>query len=341
MVDLSSLGEGTSAVWTRRAAEQLGSARSVDRRLATEWQSPYPSVLADAGYVLDAVQWATAGVLASGGEVRPVAIAAPDARGRVAVQLRAMPCGRDAARVWGFPLVDDDDPATGGLERFEHDVHVWTDLDDLVAPLVPGDPRPHVLHRHTLTFYAGELVQHPSGLWLPTPLRTALDCAVLLPFEAAVCVMDDGLHRALFTPGEVSAALALRVGHPGVERQRAVAHAADGRAEAASETLLRLLLKPDWPELEPQVTLYDARGYPLRRYDLGDRSLRLGLESDGKKAHAGEQMAAKDHGRDRTAWSRYRWWTERATWWQIRCRPDETRARILAVRDRMRARPAA
>src|SRR3954452_7839702 len=112
MVDLSSLGVGTSAVWTRRAAEQLLSPRSVDRKLATEWQSPFPTVIADAGYDLDAVQWATAGVLASGGEGQPDVIGPPDERGRLRIRLRAAPCGRDAARVWGFPLVDDDDPAT-------------------------------------------------------------------------------------------------------------------------------------------------------------------------------------------------------------------------------------
>lgn len=340
-MDLSSLGEGAAAVWTRRAAEHRISARSVDRKLVTEWQSPYPGVLADAGYVLDAEQWAFAGVLASTGDARPVPRGRVDESGLLPVRLPAVPCGRDAARVWGFPLIDDDDPATGGLERFEHDVHVWTDRDDLVAPVVQGDPRAHVLHRHTLTFYEDELLQHPSGLWLPTPLRTALDCAVLLPFEAAVCVMDDGLHRTLFTPDEVSAALALRVGHPGVEQQRAVAGAADGRAEAASETLLRLLLKPAWPQLEPQVTLCDEHGYPQRRFDLGDREVRLGVEADGKVAHAGERMAARDQSKDRAAWSEHGWWTERATWWQIRRQPEQTRRRVLAARDRLRARSAA
>ena len=340
MVDLSSLGVGTAAVWTRRAAEQLISPRAVDRKLTTEWQSPYPSVLADAGYTLDAVQWATAGLLASTLTAAPAPIAPVDSAGRLLVRLPAVPCGRDAARVWGLPLIDDDDPATGGVDRFEHDVHVWVHGEDLTAPVVPGDPRPHVLHRHTLTFYEGELVQHSSGLWLPTPMRTALDCCLLLTYEAAVCVMDDGLHRGLFTVDDLTAAVALRAGHPGVEQQRAVVAAADGRAEAPTETLLRLLLTPDRPELEPQVTLHDERGYPLRRFDLGDRTVRLGLESDGKLAHAGERMAAKDHGKDRAAWTQQRWWTERATWFQIRCRPDETRARMLGARDQLRARAA-
>jgi hypothetical protein len=339
MVDLSSLGVGTSAVWTRQAAERLLSPRSVDRKLATEWQSPYPGVCADAGYDLDAVQWATAGVLASGGEGQPEPVGRPGADGRLTIQLRAAACGRDAARVWGYPLVDDDDPATQSRERFEHDVNVWTSAEDLTAPLVRGDPRAHVLHRHELTLYDGELVQHDSGLWLTAPLRTALDCCLLLSHEAAVCVMDDGLHRELFSELELRQALELRAGHPGVERQRAVADAADGRAEAASETLLRLLLTPDWPDLEPQVRVYDARGYPVRRYDLGDRTIKLGVESDGKRAHAGDRMVAKDQGKDRTAWA-YGWTTERATWFQIRREQAELRARVLAVRDRLKARAA-
>jgi hypothetical protein len=340
MVDLSSLGLGTSAVWTRGAAERLLSPRSVDRKLATEWQSPYPGVLADAGYVLDPVQWAIAGVLASGGEGQPEPAGRPDENGQLTIQLRATSCGRDAARVWGYPLVDDDDPSTQSLDRFEHDVHVWGSAADLTAPVLKGDPRAHVLHRHTLTLYDGELVRHPSGLWLTSPLRTCLDCCLLLPFEAAVCVLDNALHRGLFTPADVDEALAARVGHPGVEQQRAVAAAADGRAEAASESLLRLLLKPDWPEVEPQVTIYDERGYPVRRFDLGDRDLRLGVESDGKVAHAGERMAAKDQLKDRTAWREHRWWTERATWYEIRRQREQTRTRILGTRDRMRQRAA-
>jgi len=70
-MDLSSLGAATSAVWTRAQAVSAGlSTTAVDRKLRKEWQSPYPGVMADAGYALDAVQWATAGVLASGGIAR-------------------------------------------------------------------------------------------------------------------------------------------------------------------------------------------------------------------------------------------------------------------------------
>lgn len=339
MVDLSSLGVGSSAVWTRQAALRLLSSSAVDSKLRTEWQSPYPGVLADAGYALDPVQWATAGVLASGGGGQPLVLGAPDERGRVTVGLRAAACGRDAGRVWGYPLVEDDDPATGALDRFEHDVLSWHLTRDLVAPIVGEDPRAHVLHRHGLHLFPGELVQHPSGLWLTTPLRTALDLSLLLPFEAGVCVVDDGLHRRLFSAEDLAAALALRAGHAGVERQRAVSGAADGRAEAASESLLRLVLKPDWPELEPQVTVYDGRGYPLRRYDLGDRTLRLGVESDGKRGHAGDRMVAKDSRKDRRA-GRYGWWTERATWYEIRREQPQLRARVLGARDRLRASAA-
>jgi hypothetical protein len=235
--------------------------------------------------------------------------------------------------------VDDEDPATGAADRFQHDVLTWHLTRDLTSPGVGEEPRSHVLHRHGLHLLAGELVQHPSGLWLTAPLRTALDLCLLLTFEAAVCAMDDGLHRGLFTAQDVVTALELRAGRPGVERQRAVAAAADGRAEAPSESLLRLLLAPDWPELEPQVTVYDEQGYPVRRYDLGDRTIRLGAESDGKRGHAGGRMVAKDQRRDRRA-ARYGWRTERATWYEIRREPEQLRARILGARDRLRARAA-
>jgi hypothetical protein len=339
MPDLSSLGVGTSAVWTRERALTLLGSNAIDRKLGTEWQSPYPGVFADAGYDLDPVQWATAGVLASGGEGQPELIGRPDGTGRMAIRVRAAACGRDAARVWGSPLIDDDDPATGGNERFVHDVHVWARAAHLQAPTRPGEERAHVLNRHTLVLQEGDLVQHWSGLWLTGPLRTAMDCCLLLPFEAAVCVVDDGLHRGLFSEAQLHEALRRRAGHPGVETQRAVAEAADGRSEAASETLVRLILKPDWPELEPQVTVYDERGYPLRRYDLGDRTIKLGVESDGKRGHAGELMVAKDQSKDRSAWG-YGWSTERTRWFEIRRQQAQLRARILATRDRLRARAA-
>jgi hypothetical protein len=339
MVDLSSLGVGTSAVWTRAAALRLLSSSHLDRTLRTEWQSPYPGVLADAGFDLDAVQWAFAGVLASGGEGQPHGTGAPDESGCLRIALRAAACGRDAARVWGSPLIDDDDPATGAHDRFEHDVLTWHLTRDLTAPLVGEAARPHVLHRRELRLFSGDLVQHTSGLWLTSPLATALHCCSLLTFEAAVCVMDDGLHRELFTESELQRALDLRRGRPGHARQREVAAAADGRAEAASETLLRLLLKPHWPELEPQVTVYDERGHPLRRYDLGDRALKLGAEADGKRGHAGERMVAKDQRKDRRAGS-YGWSTERASWFELRREQRQLRARILGTRDRLRTRAA-
>lgn len=339
-MDLSSLGAATSAVWTRRLAARAGlSTSAIDRKLRTEWQSPYPGVLADAGYDLDPVQWATAGVLASGGEGCALPLGPATRTGELSVSLPAIPCGRDAARLWGFPLIDDDDPATGGLDKFEHDVHVWGRGDDLTAPVVKGQPRAHVLHRHSLTFYEGEIVQHDSGLWVPSPLRTALDCCVLLPFEAAVCVMDNGLQRTQFTEADLAAALALRAGHAGVALQQAVVAAADGRSEAPTETLLRLLLKPDWPDLEPQVTLYDERGVPLRRYDLGDRAIRFGGEADGKIAHAGSLMAARDHAKDRLGRA-FGWSTERATWFDVRRQQEATRTRFLAARDRLRKKAA-
>ena len=239
----------------------------------------------------------------------------------------------------GFPLIDDDDPATGGLDRFEHDVLTWHLTRDVTAPVVGEDPRPHALRRHGFQPLAGDLVQHASGLWLTAPLSTALHCCSLLSFEAAVCVMDDGLHRELFTAADLDRALDLRAGLPGLVRQRAVAAAADGRAEAASETLLRLILAPHWPELEPQVTVYDERTYPVRRYDLGDRTIRLGVESDGKRGHAGDRMVAKDERKDRRA-GRYGWRTERASWFEIRREQEQLRSRVLGARDRLRSRAA-
>lgn len=329
MPDLSSLGTGSAGLWTRAQALGHLSRGQLQHRLDTQWQSPFPGVCADAGFALDAVQWAWAAVLASGG--------APSA-GRP-TELRAVACGRSAARVGRFPLVDDDDPATGGQERFVHDVHTWRRLGRLTSPPLRGQDRGHQLHRHTLALRPGDLVQHESGLWLTSPLRTALDCAVLLPHEAAVCVLDHGLHVGAFTAAELHAALAARAGHPHVERQRAVCAAADPRAEAPSETLARLLLRPALPELEPQVPLRDERGREIARFYLGLRAVQLGVDVDGKRARAGERMVAKDRRRDRRT-EPWGWWTERLSWYEIRRQRQQTGQRVVA-RARQRADRAA
>lgn len=154
-----------------------------------------------------------------------------------------------------------------------------------------------------------------------------------------MCCLDDALHRDLAGTAEFEALVAARAGTRSVGRLRTAVAAADGRAEAPSETLLRLLLKPHFPELEPQVQLFAPSGHLVARYDLGDEKARVAVEADGRAGHEG--MVAKDRRRDRTS-RKLDWLTERATWFDVRRRRAEVVQRVRETYDEQaRRRPAA
>ena len=341
MADLSPLGAASAGLWTRREALELVPAGVVRAAVRTgSWQVAWPGVYADGGVVLTAEQRCWAAVLASGGAGQ---LTSPRGSGadpsRMRSRPRAVACGRTAARWWGLPLVNDDDPATGARERLLDDVAVGSHLPPLVH-----DGR--VLRRHRLRLAADDLVRTRTGLLVTSPLRTLVDCARLLAPDAAVCVMDAALHTRLVSRTDVELALDARAGRPGSAALRRASTAADGRAESCAETLTRLLVLPVLPSLEPQVELCDDRGLLVARFDLGDRVRRLAVETDGKAGHSGPAMVAKDRARDLRT-ERYGWWTERVTWFDVRRRQPATLARLTyraAVLDAQRrdgrARPA-
>ena len=328
----SQLGDTSCGVWTRAQALRVLGVPEVDHLVATGvWQVAWAGVYADAGYELDAEQRAFAAVLACGGDGQPAAFGPPDpVTGNRRQRLVAVACGRTAARVWGLPLVDDEDPATGASERRFDEVAVWRSSreqrrqDRLLVP-------------RRLRFGNGELVRRASGLWLTSPLRTLVDCARLLTHQAAVCALDDALRRQLVTMAQLDAAVAARRGLAGASALRRAVMLADGRAEAPSETLTRLLLLPVLPALRPQVELYDARGRLVARFDLADEEVQLAVEADGKAGHAGDRMVAKDRRRDRRT-EVLGWSTERVTWFDVRRQQEATRARVIAAHARHRTR---
>ncbi len=273
------LGSGSAGIWTRRQALTVltrGQLQAALRR--GDWVELWPCVFADAGFVHTPEQRAFAAVLACGGADQPVPVpGAPGTR-----RLRAYAFGRTAARVHGFLLIDDDDPATGAREHRLDDVGGW------LTGRHPRHPRPDgqlaVLRRHQPTLGEGDLMLLPSGLWTTTPLRTLVDCARLLSREALVCAIDDALHRCLVSPEDLDRATADRTWCAGAVALRQAVRLSDARAESPAETLARLLLLPVLPDLEPQVKVYDAAGRVVARLDLGDRRQRFAVEADGRRA---------------------------------------------------------
>lgn len=319
------LGSTTHGVWTRKQALAVTRRGHVDALLRRgEWQAPWPGVYAHGGVELDLEQRGLAAVLASGG-VHP---------GPGEPRPRAVACGRLAARLHGFPLVDDDDPATGRCEKLLDDVAVPWDGVPLTA--MTSDGRTRVLTRYRRRYEQQDVLRRDSGLYVTSYLRTLVDCALLLRPEALVCVLDDALHRELVTPAGLDELVQQRAWDPGVAALRAGVRLADGRSESPHETLVRLVLLPHLPGLTPQHRLRSASGRILARFDLGDPRLRLAVEADGKAGHSGVRMAARDQRRDRTS-DRLGWRTERCVWFETRCRQDVLVGRMLeAARDQAR-----
>jgi hypothetical protein len=332
---IASLGATSGGVWSREQACAVLSPGAVDALVRSGvWQLVWPGVYADGGCVLTPEQSAFAAVLASGGAGQPLRRGRPHpSTGERTVRLVAVAAGRTAARVWQLPLVDDDDPATGRKDRLHHDVAVLSQRGDVVQ----GD---QVLHRRQPAFGAGDLVGLASGLWLTSPLRTLIDCRLLLRPDAFVCVLDDALHRGLVSEAALAGACARIRTWRGAPAFRRAVGLADGRAESPGETLTRLVLRPVLPGLVPQVELFDEAVRPLARFDLADEDLRLAVELDGRLGHEGAAMVAKDRGRDRATEARG-WVTERVTWFEVRRRQQALQRRVLARADELRRRAAA
>jgi len=314
VADTSTLGLRSCGVWTRAEALTVLDRGQVDALVrARTWQVPWRGVYADRGHELDAEQRAWAAVLAAGG--------AADHPG--GPRLRAVALGRTAARVWGLPLVDDLDPATGRCEHLLDEVAVVRRL-----------PTQHWAGRELrpvrTALASSDLVRLPSGVWVTSPLRTLVDCAGLLAPDALVCALDAALHRGLVTPHDLEQTVRARAGRAHSVALEAAVRLADGRAESPPETLARLLLLPALPGLEPQVEIFDDAGRVVARFDLGDRSVRLAVECDGKAAHAGAAMVAKDRRRDRRT-EAYGWRTERVTWFELRREQSAVLRRITDV----------
>ena len=310
-MDLSVLGAETGGVWTTAQARACGlSPEQVEGRVRRlEWQRVRHGVLADGGVVLDPVMRGWACVLATGGPGR------------------AWAAGRTTARLLGLPLIDDCDPATGSTEHPHDDVAVQTGRRP--------DQRA-TLHVQRLRLVRGDTVR-VNGCPSLSLVRAIPGLVRGLSHEALVCLLDAALHRQLLSPSALADVARTERGRPWGRRLQLAADAADGRAEAPTETLARLLLLPVLPGLVPQVELFDRGARLVARFDLGDERLRLAVESDGKRAHAGPVMAARDHRRDRRAGA-LGWTTERCTWFELRREQAQLVARVVATAERLRRR---
>jgi hypothetical protein len=329
-----------AGVWTAPLARAAGfSDDHVESRRQVEWQTLRRGTYAYAGVEPSPIMRAASAVLAAGGRLLPAAeeqvqrpaasLARKEATDDAEPGLhrcwaaRAVAAGRTAARVWGIPLVDDEDPAT---HRFE------AKHDDVLRCC--GRSTSPTLHTCRGTLSKGGSA-YVLGVPVLQPLPTLVHLASVLRPDALVAAIDHALHTSLVE----EAALAViagdsRRGQRGAVALRAAVALADGRAESPHESLTRLLLKPLLPGLQPQVEVRDRQGALIARLDLGDRALKLGIESDGAAYHRGR--AAADRRRDfRTGWT-----IERCSWFEIRCEQEQLRRRVLKTAAELAGRAA-
>jgi hypothetical protein len=319
MDELADLGACTGGMWTRRQALAATTRGRIDAMVRRgQWVAPWPGVYGDGGIAMDLERRAFAALLACDSGQPVVTVGEQE--------IKAVACGRLAARLHDLPLVDDDDPATGRQEHLLEDVAVRWGAAPLRTATPDGSVR--VLTRHRRALPSDAVTCLPSGLWVTSYVQTIVDCSMLLRPDALVCLLDAALHRALLTPDELDALVARRRRQPGVDRLRTAVCLSDGRAESPHETLTRLVLLPHLPGLVPQQRLRAGSGRILARFDLADRRLRLAVEADGQAGHAGGQMAAKDQRRDRMSDARG-WRTERCTWFETRRDQDALVRRML------------
>ena len=284
---LAELGSGSGGVWT---AEDAGAVGLTPGQISAclrrgDWQSLHRGVYTDGGIIPSPTMRAWAAVVATGGTGGATA------------------SGRTAARAHGIDLIDDDDPL---LDRYD------AALDD-VGVCHHVRSRPRLLVRQLDLMPSARVLV--DGCPMTSPARTLLDLGVLLRPDALVCAVDSALHRGLVTRVTLERMVATASGHRAVAALRAAVAASDERADSPGETLARLLLRPHVPALEPQIPVYGASGQLLARLDLGVRAVRVGVEVDGRRGHAGDVMLARDRARERRI---HPWLLERCTWYDVR-----------------------
>ncbi|GAB3942853.1 type IV toxin-antitoxin system AbiEi family antitoxin domain-containing protein [Kribbella albertanoniae] len=132
----------------------------------------------------------------------------------------------------------------------------------------------------------------PSDGRVTSKLRTVLDCARTLPFDAGLTVADSALRLGMVDRSQLMVAAAELTG-PGCRRAGRVAAAADGRAESPLESVFRsILIENGIDGFELQVVIQD--GTFSARIDLGHRALRLAAECDGFAHHSSRLALTRD-----------------------------------------------
>lgn len=146
------------------------------------------------------------------------------------------------------------------------------------------------------TFRDDDIVEI-SGLLVTTPLRTALDVGRVRWPQRAIAGVDQMHRLKAYDPDEFLGEIERFRGHRYVTTLRLVGPLADGRAESPPESVLRLeSTEVRGLDLVPQVVVYRGARL-LGRLDLGNETLRIGVEYDGEEWHSTPEQLEHDRTR--------------------------------------------
>ena len=177
--------------------------------------------------------------------------------------------------------------------------------DHLVVPQVSVFRPPDEGRLRNVLAHSGERTLGPDelmrvgGIWVTTPLRTALDLGRLLHRDQALAGLDAMLRLERFSQDELLANVERLARQRGVVQLRALAPLADGRAQSPGESALRLRwLDAGLPRPDLQIPIMEG-GRLIFRLDLGLAELLFAAEYDGAEWHSSPEDRAHDKARRR------------------------------------------
>lgn len=174
--------------------------------------------------------------------------------------------------------------AVHGAAMYDADlssIHV-TRLDDATGR------RAHGIVHHVGQVVADDDLEEVDGMLVMKAPRAIVELSTIVSVEAAIVVMDSGLHLQLTTLDELAA-----LGHrfeswPGGRRARYAMSLADSRAESPGESRSRYLFRRhNLPIPDLQVAVHDEDGMLIGYADFGWHEFRHLGEFDGKVKYGG------------------------------------------------------
>ena len=137
------------------------------------------------------------------------------------------------------------------------------------------------VHLHHGRLFPGQVIRIGRVLSL-SPARTVIDLGCELGVDAAIAAADSALRDGMATLADLTTALELCSGWPGVSAAARAVHLADPRAESVLESLSRLrIIDAGLARPEPQVRMFDHTGRFCGRVDFYWDEFGVVGEADG------------------------------------------------------------